>query len=69
MALGRVGGILEAKKVAGMAEAYCSQIAPHLHGGPIVGAASIQIDVCSPNFLIHRLSARVSLWLAVREKQ
>jgi galactonate dehydratase len=50
--LGRVGGILEAKKIAGMAETYHAQIAPHLYCGPIVGAANIQIATCSPNFLI-----------------
>jgi len=53
MALGRVGGILEAKKIAGMAEAYYAQIAPHLYCGPIEAAANIQIDTCSPNFLIQ----------------
>jgi galactonate dehydratase len=52
MNLGRVGGILEAKKIAGMAETYHVQIAPHLYCGPIVGAANIQIATCSPNFLI-----------------
>jgi 2-dehydro-3-deoxyphosphogalactonate aldolase len=52
MNLGRVGGILEAKKIAGMAEAHYAQIAPHLYCGPIVGAANIQISTCSPNFLI-----------------
>ena len=53
MNLGRVGGILEAKKIAGMAEANYAQIAPHLYCGPIVGAANIQISTCSPNFLIQ----------------
>jgi 2-dehydro-3-deoxyphosphogalactonate aldolase len=53
MALGRVGGILEAKKIAGMAEAHYALIAPHLYCGPIEGAANIQIDTCSPNFLIQ----------------
>ena len=53
MALGRVGGILEAKKIAGMAEAYYAQIAPHLYCGPIEAAANIQLDTCSPNFLIQ----------------
>jgi|TARA_B110000259_G_scaffold188451_1_gene247610 galactonate dehydratase len=53
MALGRVGGILEAKKIAGMAEASYAQIAPHLYCGPIEEAANIQLDVCSPNFLIQ----------------
>jgi galactonate dehydratase len=52
MALGRVGGLLEAKKIAGMAEAHYAQIAPHLYCGPVEGAANIQISTCSPNFLI-----------------
>ncbi len=50
--LGRVGGLLEAKKIAGMAEISHVQIAPHLYCGPIVGAANIQLATCSPNFLI-----------------
>jgi 2-dehydro-3-deoxyphosphogalactonate aldolase len=52
MNLGRVGGILEAKKIAGMAEVHHVQIAPHLYCGPVVGAANIQLATCSPNFLI-----------------
>ncbi len=52
MNLGRVGGILEAKKIAGLAETNYAQIAPHLYCGPIVGAANIQISTCTPNFLI-----------------
>ncbi len=52
MALGRVGGLLEAKKIAGMAEAHYAQIAPHLYCGPVEGAANVQIGACSPNFLI-----------------
>ena len=52
MALGRVGGLLEAKKIAAMAEAHYAQIAPHLYCGPIEGAANIQLSACSPNFLI-----------------
>jgi 2-dehydro-3-deoxyphosphogalactonate aldolase len=51
-ALGRVGGILEAKKIAGMAEAHYAQLAPHLYCGPIEGAANIQLAACSPNFLM-----------------
>jgi 2-dehydro-3-deoxyphosphogalactonate aldolase len=53
MALGRVGGLLEAKKIAGMAEAHYAQIAPHLYCGPIAAAADIQLSTCSPNFLIQ----------------
>jgi 2-dehydro-3-deoxyphosphogalactonate aldolase len=52
MALGRVGGLLEGKKIAGMAETRYAQIAPHLYCGPVEGAANIQLAACSPNFLI-----------------
>ncbi|SFJ02428.1 mandelate racemase/muconate lactonizing enzyme family protein [Jannaschia pohangensis] len=52
MNLGRVGGLLEAKKIAAMAETRQAQIAPHLYCGPVVAAANIQIATCSPNFLI-----------------
>jgi 2-dehydro-3-deoxyphosphogalactonate aldolase len=52
MNLGRVGGILEAKKITAMAEVQHVQIAPHLYCGPVVGAANIQLATCSPNFLI-----------------
>ena len=52
-ALGRCGGILEAKKIAGMAEAHYAQMAPHLYCGPIEAAANIQLGTCSPNFLIQ----------------
>lgn len=50
--LGRAGGLLEAKKIASIAEAFGAQIAPHLYCGPLVGAANIQLATCSPNFLI-----------------
>ena len=52
-ALARVGGILEAKKIAGMAEAHYVHIAPHLYAGPIEALANIQLATCSPNFLIQ----------------
>jgi galactonate dehydratase len=51
--LGSVGGFLEAKKIAGMAEAYYAQIAPHFYAGPVVFMANVQLDTCSPNFLIQ----------------
>ncbi|MEO7940232.1 MAG: mandelate racemase/muconate lactonizing enzyme family protein [Burkholderiaceae bacterium] len=51
-ALGRVGGILECKKIAGMAETFYAQVAPHLYCGPIEAAANIQLAACIPNFLI-----------------
>jgi 2-dehydro-3-deoxyphosphogalactonate aldolase len=51
--LGRVGGLMELKKIIGMAEAHYMQIAPHLYCGPVAAAATVQIDACSPNFLIQ----------------
>ncbi|MEM7043706.1 MAG: mandelate racemase/muconate lactonizing enzyme family protein [Pseudomonadota bacterium] len=51
-ALGRVGGLLEAKKIAAMAETHYAQLAPHLYCGPIEAAANIQLAACTPNFLI-----------------
>lgn len=48
-----LNGIMGLKKIAGMAEANYAQIAPWLYCGPVAGAANIQIDVCSPNFLIQ----------------
>ena len=53
MNLGRVGGILEAKKIAGIAEVFYAQIAPHLYNGPVGAAASIQLATATPNFLIQ----------------
>jgi L-alanine-DL-glutamate epimerase-like enolase superfamily enzyme len=58
MNLGRVGGILEAKKIAGMAEAHYAQIAPHLYCGPGAGATNIQLATCTPNLLILESSRR-----------
>jgi galactonate dehydratase len=51
-ALGRMGGILEAKKVAAIAEVHHAEIAPHLYCGPIEALANIQLGACIPNFLI-----------------
>ncbi|HKT95045.1 MAG TPA: mandelate racemase/muconate lactonizing enzyme family protein [Paraburkholderia sp.] len=53
MNVARVGGLLEAKKIATLAEVHYAQIAPHLYNGPIGAAASIQIAACTPNFLIQ----------------
>jgi galactonate dehydratase len=53
MNVARVGGLLEAKKIAAMAEARYAQIAPHLYNGPVGAAASMHLAATSPNFLIH----------------
>ena len=51
--VGQCGGITEAKKLASIAEAHYAMIAPHMYCGPIAAASAIQIDTCSPNFLIQ----------------
>ena len=51
-ALGRVGGIWEAKKIAAMAEAFNAQMAPHLYAGPLEWAANIQLGASIPNLLM-----------------
>lgn len=51
-ALGRVGGIWAARKIASMAEPYYAQLAPHLYCGPVEAAANIQLAASIPNFLI-----------------
>jgi galactonate dehydratase len=51
-ALGRVGGLWEAKKIAALAEVHYAQVAPHLYCGPIEALANIQFATSTPNFLI-----------------
>jgi galactonate dehydratase len=48
-----VGGIAEARRIAASAETYFGTIAPHNPLGPISLAACLQLDVCTPNFLIQ----------------
>lgn len=54
--VGHCGGILESKKIAGMAEAHYAVIAPHMYCGPVAAAAAIQLDTCSPNFLVQEFN-------------
>ena len=48
-----LNGILESKKIAGIAESHYVQIAPFMFAGPVAAAATVQLDLCSPNFLIQ----------------
>ncbi|MDH6364995.1 galactonate dehydratase [Enterococcus sp. PF1-24] len=50
------GGILETRKIAAMAEAYDVAVAPHAPYGPIALAATLQVDVCTPNVFIQEQS-------------
>jgi L-alanine-DL-glutamate epimerase-like enolase superfamily enzyme len=51
-ALGRVGGIWEAKKIAAMAEIFNAEMAPHLYAGPVEWAANVHFATSIPNLLI-----------------
>lgn len=39
-----------------MAEAHYALIAPHMYCGPVAAAAAVQLDTCSPNFLIQEFN-------------
>jgi galactonate dehydratase len=53
------GGISEMRRIAALAETWDLAFAPHCPLGPIALAASLQLDVATPNFLIQE--AGVSL--------
>jgi galactonate dehydratase len=47
------GGILEAKKIAAMAETYQMGVAPHNPLGPVANAVALHFALSTPNFLIQ----------------
>ncbi len=47
------GGIWEGRKIAAMAETRFIAVAPHNPLGPLCTAACLQLDACTPNFLIQ----------------
>jgi len=51
-ALGRAGGIWEMKKLAGLAEVFNAELAPHLYAGPVEWAANIHLAASLPNLLM-----------------
>ena len=51
VAIPRIGGIMEARLIAGMAEAYYCSVAPHNPLGPISLASGLQLAASVPNFL------------------
>ena len=54
--IAHAGGISETRRIASMAEAYDVAIAPHCPLGPIALAASIQVALSTPNFVIQEMS-------------
>jgi len=53
--VGNTGGIMEAKKIAAMAETYSMRIQPHNCSSPVCTAASLQLDASIANFYIQEL--------------
>jgi galactonate dehydratase len=47
------GGIFETRQIGSMAETWYAALAPHNPYGPINFAACLQVDACTPNFLIQ----------------
>lgn len=47
------GGLLEAKKIAAMAETASIGVAPHNPLGPIAGVAALHFAICTPNHVIQ----------------
>lgn len=54
--ISHVGGISETRRIASMAEAYDVAIAPHCPLGPVALAASMQVALSTPNFVIQEMS-------------
>ncbi len=51
-ALGRAGGLWQARKISMLAESAGAQMAPHLYAGPVEWAANIHLSASIPNLLI-----------------
>ncbi|MCM2251872.1 MAG: mandelate racemase/muconate lactonizing enzyme family protein, partial [Ramlibacter sp.] len=53
LALSWCGGLSEARKIAGMADAWQLPVAPHDCTGPVVWAASTHLSLHAPNALVQ----------------
>jgi galactonate dehydratase len=60
--LNHTGGILEGKRIAAAAEQAFMGVAPHNPNGPIAGAAALQFDVSTPNFVIQEEMSGAVPW-------
>ncbi|HEU0135424.1 MAG TPA: galactonate dehydratase [Allosphingosinicella sp.] len=54
--LSHCGGILEARRIAAMAEAYDVAVAPHCPLGPLALAACLQVAATAPNVALQEMS-------------
>ena len=57
-----IGGMTEFKKIAGMAEAYNVQVAPHNPNGPVANAANLHMCAATPNCEVLELLTRDATW-------
>ena len=53
--IGWCGGFTEAKKIAGMAEAWALPVAPHDCTGPVMLTAAVHLSVSCPNTLVQEI--------------
>ena len=53
--VGNTGGLMEAKKIAAMAEAYNMRVAPHNCASALSTAASLQLAANIPNFMTQEI--------------
>ncbi|GAB3576475.1 galactonate dehydratase [Amycolatopsis endophytica] len=54
--LAHAGGISEVRRIASLAETFDALLAPHCPLGPLALAASLQVALATPNFLIQEQS-------------
>ncbi|HLH79074.1 MAG TPA: enolase C-terminal domain-like protein, partial [Chthonomonas sp.] len=59
------GGIWETRQIGSMAEVYYAALAPHNPYGPLNLAASLQVDACTPNFLVQEFVDPIGLGAGV----
>jgi galactonate dehydratase len=50
-----LGGLLPAKKVCGMVDAFYGVVAPHNAQGPVSTAMCLQLAACTPNFFVQEI--------------
>ena len=61
-----VGGIMEGKKIAAMADAYYLPVSFHNPFGPVATAAAVQLDACTTNFVMQEIVLRIRRRLSLR---
>jgi len=55
---GTAGGITGCRRIAAIAESYHAAVVTHNYFGPVLTAASVQLDVSIPNFVVQEYTLR-----------